>query len=129
MRATGFDTPLWDAIDTALDQFRQFSDESYKVIICLTDGIDTRSRIPIDYLIEKVQGNHIPIYTLSYGEGLPRYVLKAPPELKLLFLDFDNSHCVNIFVNARARRLPLELPRTPVGFLSRSHRLSRRPTW
>jgi Mg-chelatase subunit ChlD len=60
-------TPLWEAIDVALEQYRNLSDASYNVIICLTDGQNTKERIPYFHLLEKVGQKHIPIYTLGYG--------------------------------------------------------------
>jgi Mg-chelatase subunit ChlD len=60
-------TPLWEAIDVALEQYRNLSDASYNVIICLTDGQNTKDRIPYFHLLEKVRQKHIPIYTLGYG--------------------------------------------------------------
>jgi hypothetical protein len=60
-------TPLWEAIDVALEQYRNLSDASYNVIICLTDGQNNKERIPYFHLLEKVRQKHIPIYTLGYG--------------------------------------------------------------
>jgi von Willebrand factor type A domain-containing protein len=119
------DTPLWDAIDIALDQFRQFSDESYKVIICLTDGMDTRSRIPVDYLIEKAQGNHIPIYTLGYGEGVN---LHEEQLIKLSYVSGAGKIGMGSFIRIHPREWIDKLKDIKMN-IENLYDLSWEPTW
>lgn len=63
------DTPLWEALSNTLDKFRYMSDEQYKVIVCLTDGMNNKGDILFPELLEKAESRHIPIYTLGYGKA------------------------------------------------------------
>lgn len=63
----GGNTPLWQAVDFALDSCIQ--ERGYKVIICLTDGMNTPGSIELENLIEKVKLLNIPIFTIVYGYG------------------------------------------------------------
>ena len=63
----GGNTPLLQSLDVSLEQFRGIDDEVYKLIVCLTDGLDTAKGIPYPYLLEKARLRQIPIFTLCYG--------------------------------------------------------------
>jgi hypothetical protein len=63
----GGNTPLWQAIDLSLDQFPIMNEETYKVIICLSDGIDNASSVTFESLLNKAKEKQIPIFTVGYG--------------------------------------------------------------
>lgn len=66
LRAGG-NTPLWQAINVALDQLAKINDASYKVIICLSDGMNNRSSKDFNSLLATVKVKQIPIFTIGYG--------------------------------------------------------------
>lgn len=61
------DTPLYDAIFHALDIIQDSGEDSYKLLFCLTDGLDTSSGITIDMLQAKLVSSNIPVITVGYG--------------------------------------------------------------
>jgi hypothetical protein len=63
----GGNTPLWQAIDVALDELSRIGGESYKVVICLSDGLNNRGSMTVPKLLEKVSRKQIPIFTIGYG--------------------------------------------------------------
>lgn len=66
LRAGG-NTPLWQAVDIALDQLAAADDASYKVIICLSDGKNNRETPDFNSVLTKAREKQIPIFTIGYG--------------------------------------------------------------
>lgn len=66
LRAGG-NTPLWQAIDVALDQLAKINDASYKVVICLSDGMNTQRSKDFNSLLATVREKQIPVFTIGYG--------------------------------------------------------------
>ncbi len=63
----GGDTPLYSAIARALTIIEDNGDESYKLLFCLTDGLDTHSSIYFEQLLGRLQNSTIPVITVGYG--------------------------------------------------------------
>lgn len=63
----GGDTPLYDAISHALDIIQDSGEDSYKLLFCLTDGLDTHSGIYFDTLQAKLENSTVPVITVGYG--------------------------------------------------------------
>ncbi len=61
-------TPLYSAIAHALTIIEDTGDERYKLLFCLTDGLDTHSLIYFEPLIDKLQNHTIPVITVGYGQ-------------------------------------------------------------
>lgn len=62
-------TPLWQSISHALEQFSSINEESYKLIICLSDGINNVGSVSFETLINNAREKQIPIFTVGYGGG------------------------------------------------------------
>ncbi|CAF2958823.1 unnamed protein product [Rotaria sp. Silwood2] len=78
----GFDTPLYDAIDMAVQKIQSFQTNSQtrlsptckKMILCLTDGTDTCSKASAEDVLEKLLSNQIVFDTISFDSST-NYVL------------------------------------------------------
>lgn len=64
----GGDTPLYDALSHALNVIQDSGDDSYKILFCLTDGLDTHSSIYFETLLDKLQNSTVPVITVGYGQ-------------------------------------------------------------
>lgn len=60
-------TPMFDAINHAIDVLNSENKSLHKLVLCLTDGIDNSSSISPEVLREKIQISGIPIVTIGYG--------------------------------------------------------------
>lgn len=66
--ANGSGTPLWAAINEALEKCIALKEGSYQAIICFTDGDDNSSgNITRSKVIAKAVAAQIPIFMLGYG--------------------------------------------------------------
>jgi VWFA-related protein len=68
-------TALYDAIDMALTYSKKILSPR-KAIIVLTDGLDTRSKISVETLFQKLSMFYIPVFTISLGNNTNNEVLK-----------------------------------------------------
>ncbi|WP_172826938.1 VWA domain-containing protein [Flammeovirga sp. SJP92] len=60
-------TPLWDAINLSIEELSET--DGYNLILCLTDGGDTKSKINYKNLLETVNEHNIPIINIGYGKA------------------------------------------------------------
>lgn len=60
-------TPMYSAIDHAIDILNNEKKAKHQIILCLTDGIDNASSVSPEHLSRKIQSNNIPIITIGYG--------------------------------------------------------------
>lgn len=60
-------TPMYSAIDHAIDILNNEKKTKHQIILCLTDGIDNASSVSPEQLSQKIQSNNIPIITIGYG--------------------------------------------------------------
>lgn len=99
-------TPLWSAVNLALDQLYKVDRNCYKVIVILSDGLDSNS-IHIDRrLIEKVSEMDVPIFTLCYGADQRRNV----QDLAILSESSGaGGEQVGSFADIHPRDLPVKL--------------------
>jgi hypothetical protein len=65
---SGGDTPLYDAISHALNVIQESGDDSYKLLFCLTDGLDNHSSIYFETLLGRLQNSTVPVITVGYGQ-------------------------------------------------------------
>jgi hypothetical protein len=65
---SGGDTPLYDAISHALDIIQESGADSYKLLFCLTDGLDNHSSIYFETLLGRLQYSTVPVITVGYGQ-------------------------------------------------------------
>jgi hypothetical protein len=65
---SGGDTPLYDAISHALRVIQESGDDSYKLLFCLTDGLDNHSSIYFETLLRRLQNSTVPVITVGYGQ-------------------------------------------------------------
>lgn len=78
----GFDTPLYDAIDIAIQKIRSFREKAQtrlsptckELILCLTDGTDTCSKTSQTDILEKLVSNNIIFDAISF-DLVPNNVL------------------------------------------------------
>jgi hypothetical protein len=69
VKQTKSETPLYDAIDHALDLIQKSDEDSYKLIFCLTDGLDTDSKTTsLAKLEERLKLSKISVITVGYGK-------------------------------------------------------------
>jgi hypothetical protein len=64
----GGDTPLYSAIARALTIIQDSGDDSYKLLFCLTDGLDNHSSIYFEQLLGRLQISTVPVITVGYGQ-------------------------------------------------------------
>ncbi|CAN2043497.1 hypothetical protein GMMP13_100036 [Candidatus Magnetomoraceae bacterium gMMP-13] len=60
-------TPMFDAIDYAIDRIASIRENRYKLLLSLTDGIENNSNSMIEELLFKLKSKNIPIITIGYG--------------------------------------------------------------
>lgn len=60
-------TPMYSAVDHAIDVLSNEKKAKHQIILCLTDGIDNASSVSPEQLSQKIQSNNIPIITIGYG--------------------------------------------------------------
>ena len=83
----GTKTPLWDGIESALNKLISTDDnESYKFILCITDGINDGGEITEYQTIRELletKYRDIPIFSVGYGgsQGLNSEELMAPSKI------------------------------------------------
>jgi VWFA-related protein len=71
----GKDTALFDAIRTALDLFKDVSTKR-QVLLVLSDGKDTRSKIKADEALAEAKRRGVPIYALGLGDAVDEAALR-----------------------------------------------------
>lgn len=77
--STDGQTPMYDAVSHAINVLQSSNDSRYKLIFCLTDGIDTSSNITLDNLTMKLRDSNIPVVSVGYGvdQGVNEAVLNS----------------------------------------------------
>jgi Ca-activated chloride channel family protein len=65
------DTALYEALYLSGDIFKDSSAKN-KIIILLTDGLNTINTVPLDVAIKKVETNRIKVYTVGVGKEISR---------------------------------------------------------
>ncbi|MGK7885211.1 MAG: VWA domain-containing protein [Crocosphaera sp.] len=79
IKATKENTPLYSGLILASSTLSKLDENSYNVIICLTDGKVNRGENDVKVLIQELQNKQTPVFTLGYGndpESLYIYKLK-----------------------------------------------------
>lgn len=62
-------TPMFDAVAHAITVIKNIKDERYKILFCLTDGVDNDSKITNEKLRNTLVSENIPVITAGYGDG------------------------------------------------------------
>lgn len=102
----GGNTPLWQAIGVALDELSKAGDESYKVVVCLSDGMNNRGATSFPKLLAQVKGTQIPIFTIGYGgEGQ----LNSQELIQLSDESGAGMHLIGSFMRVSPRNLSARL--------------------
>jgi Ca-activated chloride channel homolog len=69
---TGGETALYDAIGVYLDAARE--QDGRKVMVLYTDGADTRSRLRLDELMDRLKASDSTVYAIGALENQPQFV-------------------------------------------------------
>lgn len=109
------DTALYEALYLGGDIFKQ-SGAKNKIVILLTDGLNTVDTVSLDIAIQKVKTHNLKVYTIGIGDEIKRnddleqiakktngkfYEAKKPDELKKIYEDIDSLEKSNIETQKR----------------------------
>lgn len=98
------DTALYEALYLGGDIFKQSSAKN-KIIILLTDGINTVNTVSLDAAIQKVKAYNLKVYTIGIGDEIKRnddlakiakqtngkfYEAKKPTQLQKIYEDIES---------------------------------------
>lgn len=124
--AGGRDTALNEALFLGVDLFNK-EPKNNRVMILLTDGIDTVKNIPLSVVIEKIKRAKIRVYTIGIGDDFKEDILKEianrsngaffrasePKELAKIYAKIDSLQKQKI--KTRTYYKNISYYRTPLG--------------
>ena len=124
----GIKTPLWDGIESALNKLiNTDDDESYKFILCITDGINDGGKIreykTIKNLLE-TKYSEIPIFSVGYGGSQG---LKSEELIELSKISKAGGKGIGSFMDISPKKL-VTLYKEIAESINKSYQLSWEPT-
>lgn len=101
MDGFGGSTSIFDALDVAIDSAK--TEKSYRnIIILFSDGYENSSvNQNIISIVEKSKKLDIPIFTIAFGDGADKELLKsiADESNGLFFMSYDRNEFQSVFLN------------------------------